>query len=59
MKGYSGVVMCQGGEPDTGHFQLSSICMNVCCSACENECMVDDTCATAVNYYLKGVWIQF
>ena len=42
-------VMCQGGEPDTGEFQLSSIYMNVCCSACENGCMVDGTCATAAN----------
>ena len=39
--------MCQGGEPDTGEFQLSSICMNVCCSACENECVVNGTCAMA------------
>ena len=29
---YTGVGMCQGGEPDTGEF----LCMNVCCSACEN-----------------------
>ena len=32
--------MCQGGEPDTGEFQYSSVCMNVCCSACEIGCVV-------------------
>ena len=41
--------VCQGGEPDTGEFQLSSICMNACCSGCENGCMVNGTCATAAN----------
>ena len=41
--------MCQGGEPDTGEFQYSSICMNVCCSACENGCLVNGMCATAAN----------
>ena len=44
-EGHSGVGMCQGGEPDTDY----SICMNVCCSACENACVVDGTCATAAN----------
>ena len=48
-EGHSVVGMCQGGEPDTGEFQYSSICMNVCRSACENGCMVDGTCATAAN----------
>ena len=41
--GFEGIGMCQGGEPDTDY----SICMNVCCSACENGCVVDGTCATA------------
>ena len=44
-----GVVMCPGGEPDTGEFQFSSICMNVCCSACDNRCMVDGRCAMVAN----------
>ena len=42
---HSGVGMCQEGEPDADY----SICMNVCCSACENGCVVDGTCATAAN----------
>ena len=45
-EGHSGIGMCQGGEPDT---RYSSICMNVCCSAYENQCVVDGTCATVAN----------
>ena len=37
------------GEPDTGEFQYSSICVNACCSTCENECLVDGMCATMAN----------
>ena len=39
---------CQGGEPDTDEFQFSSI-MKICCSACENRCMVDGKCNTLAN----------
>ena len=46
--GFEGIGMCQGGEPDTDY----SICMNVCCSACEKRCVVDGTCAMAVNLFL-------
>ena len=45
-EGHSGIGVYQGGEPDS---QYSSIHMNVCCSAYENGCMVDGTCATVVN----------
>ena len=45
-EGHSGVGVCQGGEPNT---QYSSIRMNVCCSTYENGCVVDGTCAMAVN----------
>ena len=34
------------------NFTILSICMNVCCSTCENGCMVDGTCATAANRVL-------
>ena len=44
-EGHSGVGLCQGGEADTDY----SICMNVCCSACENGCVIDGMCATAAN----------
>ena len=27
----------------------SSLCMNVCCSACGNGCVVESTCVTVVN----------
>ena len=39
--------MCQEGKPDTGKFHSSYIGMNVCGSAYENGCVVDNTCATA------------
>ena len=42
---HSGVGICQGGEPGADY----SICMNVCCSTCENGCVVDSMCATAAN----------
>ena len=45
-EGHRGVGVCQRGETDT---QYSSICMNVCCSTCENGCLVDGMCATAAN----------
>ena len=48
-EGHSGVGVCQGAEPDT---QYSSICMNVCCSAYENACMVDGMYAKAANQVL-------
>ena len=41
--GFEGIGMCPGGAPDTDYF----ICMNVRCSACENGCVVDGTCAMA------------
>ena len=44
LRGHSGEDMCQGGEPDTGEFQYSSVCVNVCCFACDNGCMVDGMC---------------
>ena len=40
-EGHSGMVMCQGGEPDTD--------MNFCCSTCENGFAVDGTCGTVAN----------
>ena len=49
IEGQSGKNMCQEGKPDTGKFHSSYIGMNVCGSACENGCVVDGTCATAVD----------
>ena len=50
--------MCQGGEPDIASRSLTlvnfSIILNVCCSACENGCVVDGTCATAANISSNG-----
>ena len=49
IEGQSGKNMCQGGKPDTGEFHSSYIGMNVCDSAYENGCVVNDTCATAAD----------
>ena len=48
-EGHSRMVMCQGGEPDTSEFQFSCICMNLCCSGCENACMANGMLCTAAN----------
>ena len=49
IEGQSGKNMCQVGKPDTGKFHSSYIGMNVCGSAYESGCVVDDTCATAAD----------
>ena len=46
IEGQSGKIMCQGGKSDTGKFHSSYI---VCGSAYENGCVVDGTCAMAVD----------
>ena len=48
IEGHRGKFMCQEGKPDTGGHS-SYIGMNVCCSACENGCMVDVAHATAAD----------
>ena len=49
IEGQSGKNMCQGGKPDTGKFHSSYIGMNVCGSAYENRCVVDNMCAMAAD----------
>ena len=41
-----GMVMCKGGEPDTDKFY---ICVNEMMLCLWNRCVVDGTCAMAVN----------
>ena len=45
--------MCQGCKPDISKLHSSYIGMNICDSAYENGCVVDDTCDFVLFIYFS------